>query len=138
MISALMCYVYTLLDKSVQVLRDDNQKLQVLKQHALAQVANASEELELERTRIEQLERSIELVQHDHEMSVDSLVAAVATLEDGVFEWDIEQETVAFSATWRRRFGLGEFSQTPLSAETWRAGVVSEDIKAWMQRCKHV
>ncbi|WP_334120719.1 histidine kinase dimerization/phospho-acceptor domain-containing protein [Limnobacter sp.] len=129
MISVLMCYVYTLLDKSVRVLMDDNQKLQVLKQDALAQVANASEELELERTRIEQLERSIELVRHDHEMSVDSLVAAVATLEDGVFEWDIEQETVAFSATWRRMFGLDELVQKPLSADTWRAGIVSEDIK---------
>lgn len=138
MISVLMCYVYTRLDQSVQVLRDDNRKLQVLKQDALAQVANASEELELERTRIEQLERSIELVQHDHEMSVDSLVAAVATLEDGVFEWDIEQETVVFSATWRRRFGLDGSTQAALLADTWRAGIVSEDIKgldAALQAC---
>lgn len=138
MISVLMCYVYTLHDKSVEVLRDDNRRLRVLKQDALAQVANASEELELERTRIEQLERSIELVQHDHEMSVDSLVAAVATLEDGVFEWDIEQETVVFSATWRRRFGLDESMHEPLPAETWREGIVSEDIKgldAALQAC---
>ena len=129
MISVLMCYVYTLLDKSVQILRDDNQKLRLLKQNAMAQIANASEELELERTRIEQLERSIELVQHDHEMSVESLVAAVASLEDGIFEWDIEQETVVFSAKWRRRFGVGESVAGPLSAETWRAGIVREDIK---------
>lgn len=129
MISVLMCYVYILFDKSVQVLRADNQKLRVLKQDALAQVANASEKLELERTRIEQLERSIELVQHDHEMSVDSLVAAVATLEDGVFEWDIEQETMAFSSTWRRLFGLDDFVQSALPANIWRAGVLSEDIK---------
>lgn len=138
MISVLMCYVYTLLDKSVEVLRDDNQRLRVLKQNALAQVANASEELELERTRIEELERSIELVQHDHEMSVDSLVAAVATLEDGVFEWDIEQETLVFSVTWRRRFGLDEAMQAPLSSETWRAGIVREDINgldAALQTC---
>ncbi|MCR2745447.1 histidine kinase dimerization/phospho-acceptor domain-containing protein [Limnobacter parvus] len=130
MISVLMCYVYVLFDKSVQVLRADNQKLRVLKQDALAQVANASEELELERTRIEQLERSIELVQHDHEMSVDSLVAAVATLEDGVFEWDIEHETMAFSSTWRRLFGLDDVLQPALPANIWRAGVLSEDIKS--------
>lgn len=129
MISVLMCYVYILFDKSVQVLRADNQKLQVMKQDALAQVANASEKLELERTRIEQLERSIELVQHDHEMSVESLVAAVATLEDGVFEWDIEQETMAFSATWRRLFGLEQANIKTLPANVWRAGVLSEDIK---------
>ncbi|WP_341237583.1 histidine kinase dimerization/phospho-acceptor domain-containing protein [uncultured Limnobacter sp.] len=138
MISVLMCYVYVLLDKSVQILRADNQKLQVMKQDALAQVANASEKLELERTRIEQLERSIELVQHDHEMSVDSLVAAVATLEDGVFEWDIEQETVAFSSTWRRLFGFDEQAQSTISANAWRAGILSEDIKgldAALQSC---
>lgn len=129
MISVLMCYVYILFDKSVQVLRADNQKLQVLKQNALAQVANASEELELERTRIEQLERSIELVRHDHEMSVDSLVAAVATLEDGVFEWNIEQETMAFSATWRRNFGFEVSKQAEIPANVWRAGVLTEDIK---------
>lgn len=129
MISVLMCYVYILFDKSVQVLRADNKKLQVLKQDALAQVANASEELELERTRIEQLERSIELVQHDHEMSVDSLVAAVATLEEGIFEWDIEHEVMVFSATWRRLFGFDDFATSELSASTWRAGILDEDIK---------
>jgi len=129
MISVLMCYVYVLIDKSVQVLRADNQKLQVMKQDALAQVANASEKLELERTRIEQLEKSIETVQQDHEMSVDSLVAAVATLEDGVFEWDIEQETVVFSSTWRRLFGFDEQAQSSISATAWRAGILSEDIR---------
>jgi len=130
MISVLLCYVYALVERSVQVLRADNQKLQVLKQDALTRVANASEELEFKRTRIEQLERSIELVQHDHEMSVDSLVAAVATLEDGVFEWDFEQETLAFSSSWRHLFGLNQVDQTPVPAQVWRAGVLEEDIKA--------
>lgn len=65
MISVLMCYVYALVERSLQVLRADNKKLQVLKQDALTRVANASEELEFKRTRIAQLERSIELVQHD-------------------------------------------------------------------------
>jgi PAS domain-containing protein len=129
MISALMCYVYILLDRSVQVLRADNQKLHVMKQDALEQVANASEELELERIRIGQLERSIELVRHDHEMSVDCLVAAVATLEDGVFEWDIEQETMMFSGAWRRLFGLEEIFQSPVPVSKWRAGILNEDIK---------
>ncbi|HEX4855252.1 MAG TPA: hypothetical protein VFV28_00455, partial [Limnobacter sp.] len=138
MISVLVCYVYALIDRSVQVLRDDNQRLLVLKQNALEQAATTSEALEKERIRIGQLERSIELVQHDHEMSVDSLVAAVTTLEDGVFEWDIEQETMAFSSTWRRMFGLDERSKTPVPAAQWRAGVLSEDVKnldaAW-QSC---
>lgn len=130
MISVLMCYVYALVERSVQVLRADNQKLQVLKQDALTRVANASEELEFKRTRIAQLERSIELVQHDHEMSVDSLVAAVATLEDGVFEWDFEQETLAFSRSWHHLFGLDRLKQGPMPAEVWRAGVLEDDIKA--------
>ncbi|MCE2746690.1 MAG: hypothetical protein LW710_12400 [Burkholderiales bacterium] len=130
MISVLMCYVYMLIDKSFQVLRADNQKLRVMKQDALAQVANASEKLEFERNRIEQLEKSIETVQQDHEMSVDSLVAAVATLEDGVFEWDIEQETMVFSSTWRRLFGFDECVQSSIPANTWRAGILAEDIKA--------
>ena len=129
LISVLMCYVYVLLERSVQVLRADNQKLEVLKQDALTRVASASEALQMERTRIEQLERSIELVQYDHEMSVDSLVAAVATLEDGVFEWDIEQETVAFSLTWRRKFGLDEDYAAILPAKAWRAGILDEDVK---------
>lgn len=129
MISVLMCYVYVLLERSVQVLRADNQKLEVLKQDALTRVADASQALQMERTRIEQLERSIELVQYDHEMSVDSLVAAVATLEDGVFEWDIEQETVAFSSTWRRQFGLDENYTAIVPAKVWRAGIVDEDVK---------
>ena len=130
MISVLMCYVYVLVERSVQVLRADNQKLQLLKQDALTQVANASEELEFKRTRIAQLERSIELVQHDHEMSVDSLVAAVATLEDGVFEWDFEQETLVFSSSWHHLFGLDRLKQGPIPAQEWRAGVLEEDIKA--------
>lgn len=138
MISVLICYVYVLLDRSVQILQADNQRLMIMKQDALDRVANASEELELERTKIEQLEKSIELVQHDHEMSVDSLVAAVATLEDGVFEWDIEQETVAFSTTWRRLFGLDKAGLATLSAHEWRAGILREDIKGLdtaMQAC---
>lgn len=130
MISVLMCYVYALVERSVQVLRADNQKLQLLKQDALTRVANASEELEFKRTRIAQLERSIELVQHGHEMSVDSLVAAVATLEDGVFEWDFEQETLAFSRSWHHLFGLDRATHGPMPVEVWRAGVLQEDIKA--------
>lgn len=138
MISVLLCYVYVLLDKYVRVLQDDNQKLRDLKRDALAEVETTSQKLEQERSRNEQLEKSIEAVQQDREMSVDSLVAAVATLEDGVFEWDIEQETVAFSSTWRRLFGLDEMAQGPLSANIWRAGIVGEDIKgldAALQAC---
>lgn len=138
MISLLICYVYALIDRSVQVLRDDNRRLEVLKQDALQIAATTTQELEQKRRRIGELERSIELVQHDHEMSVDSLVAAVTTLEDGVFEWDIEQEVVAFSATWRRLFGLDEFAKKPIPAQLWRGGVLSEDVKnldAALQAC---
>ena len=130
MISVLLCYVYVLLDRYVQILRDDNQKLRVLKQDAVTQVANVSEELEFERNRIEQLELSIELVRHDHNMSIDSLVAAVATLEQGVFEWDIEQETMVFSAAWCRLFGFDDEKRSCLPASMWRAGILDDDIKA--------
>lgn len=138
MIVVLMCYVYVLLERSVQLLRDDNLKLEVMKQDALAQVANTSQKLEQERSRNKQLQKSIEAVRHDHEMSVDSLVAAVATLEDGVFEWDIEQETVVFSASWRRLLGFDGNSREPLPIANWRAGIVADDVRnldAALQAC---
>jgi len=129
MISTLFCYVYVLLNRYVELLQVDNKKLRESKQSALDQAATISEELELQRDRTIHLERAIELVQHDHEMSVDSLVAAVATLEDGVFEWDIEQETVVFSSAWRRQFGLDEHYTAIVPAKVWRAGIIEEDVK---------
>jgi len=74
------------------------------------------------------IDKSFQVLRADNQKL--RVVAAVATLEDGVFEWDIEQETMVFSSTWRRLFGFDECVQSSIPANTWRAGILAEDIKA--------
>ncbi|HEX4878632.1 MAG TPA: histidine kinase dimerization/phospho-acceptor domain-containing protein [Limnobacter sp.] len=128
MISVIVCYVYTVLEKSVSVLQEDKQQLQALTKDAVARAEKASQKLKVAQDKNVELERAVILAQHTHDMSVDSLVAALSSLEDGMFEWDIEQEQVVFSPGWLRLFGLEKEGRRLVHAQEWRAGFLPEDL----------
>ncbi|HEY1058322.1 MAG TPA: histidine kinase dimerization/phospho-acceptor domain-containing protein [Limnobacter sp.] len=138
MILSLLVYVYTIQQRVVGLLKFDNQKLSVLTQTAFDQVRQASAELASEQHRRKQLEHSIESVQKDHQVSIEGLVAALFSLEDGMFEWDLEQELLDFSPQWRRLFGLDTPVGHLVPAGTWRSGILAEDqiqLNKAMQEC---
>ncbi|HEX4842783.1 MAG TPA: histidine kinase dimerization/phospho-acceptor domain-containing protein [Limnobacter sp.] len=128
MISIIVCYVYTVFEKSVSLLKEDKQQLQALTDDAVARAEKASEKLKQEQDKNVQLEKAVLLANRTNQMSVDSLVAALSSLEDGMFEWDIEQEEVMFSPVWLRLFGLDNLGARVVSAASWRAGFLPEDL----------
>lgn len=137
-ILALLIYAYTLLEKSVQVLKRDNLNLQTQKTNAIALAAESDKQLRREQDRIRQLERSIEAVQKDHQVSIEGLVAALSSLEDGMFEWDLELDQLELSLHWRRVLGFENGPDGPVPAQKWRAGILAEDqiqLNKAMQVC---
>ncbi|MCQ8897769.1 hypothetical protein NQT62_15110 [Limnobacter humi] len=138
MILFLLIYVYTIQQRVVGLLKFDNQKLSVLNQTAIDQVRQTTAELASEQHRRKQLERSVEAVQKDHQVSIEGLVAALFSLEEGMFEWDLEQELLDFSPSWRRLFGLDLPLGHLVPAGLWRVGILADDqiqLNKAMQGC---
>ena len=127
MISMLICYVYVMIERSFLLLQEKNQSLEVVKDEALDRVASTSEELGLQKSRNEELERAMQLDRRGYQMSVHSLVAAVTSLEDGIFELDFEHDTITFSPIWLVKLGLEPDPAGKVSLSSWRDGVLSDD-----------
>lgn len=127
MISVLICYVYVMIEKSFLLLQKQNQTLEEVKDEALGRVASTSEELGVEKTRNEELKRAMQLDRRGYQMSVQGLVAAVTSLEDGIFELDFEQDTITFSPVWVVKLGMEPDESGKVSLSAWRTGVLSDD-----------
>lgn len=140
MISMLICYVYVMIERSFLLLQAKNQTLEVVRDEALVRVASTSEELGLQKTRNQELERAMQLERRGYQMSVQSLVTAVTSLEDGIFELDFEQDTITFSPIWAVKLGLEADSTGKMSLSEWRTGVLSDDVSklnAAVDFCMH-
>jgi PAS domain S-box-containing protein len=134
----LMVYAYSMLEHSLVMLRKMNRSLQSQTQSAVALAAERDVQLRLEQDRARQLERANELVQKDHQVSIEGLVAALSSLQDGMFEWDLEQDMVDFSPQWRRLLGFVDQMTGLIPAPRWREGILSEDqvkLNKAMQVC---
>ena len=135
---ALMVYAYSVLDRSVLMLKKMNRTLQDQTQSAVALAAERDVQLRREQDRARQLEKANELVQKDHQVSVEGLVAALSSLQDGMFEWDLELDLVEFSPQWRRLLGFENHMTGPISAQSWRDSILAEDqiqLNRSMQVC---
>lgn len=135
---ALMVYAYTVLERSVTMLKKMNRSLQSQTQSAVALAAERDVQLRLEQDRTRQLERANELVQKDHQVSIEGLVAALSSLQNGMFEWDLEQDQVDFSPQWRHLLGFANQMNGLIPAQYWRDGILPEDqpkLNKAMQGC---
>ncbi len=140
MISMLLCYVYVMIERSFLLLQEKNQNLEVVKDEALGRVASTSEELDLQKSRNKELERAMQLDRTGYQMSVHSLVTAVTSLEDGIFELDFEQDTITFSPIWMVKLGLESDPAGKVSLSKWRNHVLSDDgskLDSAIEFCMH-
>ena len=128
MIIFLVYKVYFVLDASMRALKKDRENLKEMNKLALEEVATASDTLRLKQNKIAQLEKVIRSAKNEHMLSVDSLVAALSGLEEGMFEWDIEGEEIEMSRQWCELFGFQGTTPTRHSASRWRAGFLKEDL----------
>ena len=137
MVTLLMAYVYVAHDRAVLVLEANNEALEQQNESALNKIEETQARLNKARDKARQLELEIEMAQKDHQVSVEGLVAALASLEDGMFEWDLEQDTLNLSKNWRRTLGL-ETQPKNVPVNVWRQCILGEDqiqLNKAMQVC---
>lgn len=128
MILSLIYKVYSVLDSSLVALKTDSENLKKMNRIALQEVASASDSLRVKQDKIAQLEKVIVSAKTEHLLSVEGLLAALSTLEEGMFEWDLEEEIIEMSMQWVNVFGFADRSTTRQKVPDWKAGFIADDL----------
>lgn len=90
-------------------------------------VASQRDLLSKSNARVRELELSIQQERPSEGISADSLIAAVLNLEGGIFEWDLEKQTLKLGPTWCELLGIPEQMEPQTRLATLLKGVVPED-----------
>lgn len=77
--------------------------------------------------RVKELEYSLQQEQHSEGISADSLITAVLNLEDGIFEWDLDKQSLKMGPVWCRLLGITPEMDSATRQATLLKGVVPED-----------
>lgn len=128
MIMLLIYRVYLSLDASMTALRTDSENLKKMNRIALQEVASASDSLRVKQDKIAQLEKVIVSAKTEHLLSVEGLLAALSTLEEGMFEWDLEEDSIEMSKQWVVLFGLLNSGSTRQKVSEWKSGFIPDDL----------
>lgn len=90
-------------------------------------VASQRDLLSKSNARVRELELSLQQERPSDGISADSLIAAVLNLEGGIFEWDLEKQTLKLGPTWCELLGIPEHMEPESRLATLLNGVVPED-----------
>lgn len=90
-------------------------------------VANQRDLLFKSNARVKELEFSLQQGNNTEGISADSLIAAVLNLEDGIFEWDLEKQTLKLGPIWCDMLGIPDQMAPELRLVTLLKGVLPED-----------
>ncbi|MDH4394288.1 MAG: histidine kinase dimerization/phospho-acceptor domain-containing protein [Limnobacter sp.] len=90
-------------------------------------VANQRDLLFKTNARVKELEFSLQQEHNSGGISADSLIAAVLNLEDGIFEWDLEKQTLKLGPYWCDLLGIPDYMEPELRLNTLLKGVLPED-----------
>lgn len=128
LITTIVGFVYLALDRSMRMVTDDARHWELKTSDALNLAKETDAQLKSEQDLNRRLQQTMEAVQQDQKLSVDTLVTALFSLEEGVFEWDIENEQLTFSPSWLRKFGLDVHPGPSIPVDAFKRGVLSEDL----------
>lgn len=90
-------------------------------------VANQRDLLFKSNARVKELEFSLQQEQNSEGISADSLIAAVLNLEDGIFEWDLDKQSLKMGPVWCELLGIAPEMDSATRQAKLLQGVVPED-----------
>lgn len=129
---ALILYViYGLYDQmyaQITELLKTSERLEDENQEYLDEVHQASIQAELNVVKIRALEEAIHSNESRADIPIDSMVSAVLTLEDGIFDWDLGQDRLSLSEAWRNLYGFSDEENPWIELDKWRAGFFGSDL----------
>lgn len=127
LITLLLMRVYAAVCERVLGLESEAEKLAKENLQKEKMVANQRDLLSKSNARVRELELSLQQEQHSEGISADSLIAAVLNLEGGIFEWDLEKQTLKLGAAWSDLLGIPDTLGPEARLATLLKGVVQED-----------
>lgn len=90
-------------------------------------VANQRDLLFKTTARVKELEYYLQQEQFSEGICADSLITAVLNLEDGIFEWDLDKQTLKLGPTWCELLGISPDMDSNTRQTTLLSRVVPED-----------
>lgn len=123
--------IYGLYDRmyaQITELLQTSERLEDENQEYLDEVHQANIQAELNVVKIRALEEAINSNESKVDIPIDSMVSAVLTLEDGIFDWDLGQDRLSISDAWRNLLGFSEEEEAWVDLERWRSGFLSSDL----------
>lgn len=127
LITLLLMRVYAAVCERVLGLESEAEKLAKENLQKEKMVANQRDLLSKSHARVRELELSLQQEQHSGGISADSLIAAVLNLEGGIFEWDLEKQTLKLGPDWSNTLGIPEHMEPESRLATLLKGVVPDD-----------
>lgn len=127
MITFLLMRVYSAVCERLLGLESEAEKLAKDNIQKEKLVANQRDLLFKSNARVKELEFSLQQGHSTEGISADSLIAAVLNLEDGIFEWDLEKQTLKLGPYWCSVLGIPETMGPEARLTTLLKGVLPED-----------
>ncbi|MDH4394289.1 MAG: histidine kinase dimerization/phospho-acceptor domain-containing protein [Limnobacter sp.] len=90
-------------------------------------VANQRDLLFKSNARVKELEFSLQQEQHSDGICAESLITAVLNLEDGIFEWDLDKNSLKLGPIWSDMLGITTHMDSATRQATLLRGVLPED-----------
>lgn len=123
--------IYGLYDRMYAQITDllqTSERLEDENQEYLDEVHQANIQAELNVVKIRALEEAINSNESKVDIPIDSMVSAVLTLEDGIFDWDLGKDRLSISEAWRTLLGFSEDEDPWVDLDRWRAGFLESDL----------